>query len=207
MLALALYSGLAVLSVLIAVVFYLLAGYAKQDAHAALIGHEIAKEQRLYAEVESIADQLVDLTQSEAAKQASRLMGMLADYRQVIEQKLGDTTITMASYSQETGRVFKLVITNLNDIVAAARSVRTTKGDALPSDGPENAALLQRHALLTQQEARIGALVEQNRELLTALNVTTVEVANIKDIDSFELKESLNRLRELGARAQAFSKD
>jgi hypothetical protein len=50
-------------------------------------------------------------------------------------------------------------------------------------------------------------LVEQNRELLTALNVTTVEVANIKDIDSFELKESLNRLRELGARAQAFSKD
>ncbi|WP_320823909.1 hypothetical protein [Reinekea sp.] len=207
MLALALYSGLAVFSVLVAVGFYLLAGYAKQDAHAALIGHEIAKEQRLYAEVESIADQLAALNQSESAKQASRLMGMLADYRQVIEQKLGDTTITMASYSQETGRVFKLVITNLNDIVAAARSVRTTKADGLTSDAPENAALQQRHALLTQQEARIGALIEQNRELLTALNVTTVEVANIKDIDSFELKESLNRLRELGARAQAFSKD
>jgi hypothetical protein len=207
MLALLLYSALAVFSVLVAVGFYLLAGYAKQDAHAALIGHEIAKEQRLYAEVESIADQLADLNQVEAAKQASRLMGMLADYRQVIEQKLGDTTITMASYSQETGRVFKLVITNLNDIVAAARSVRTTKGDDMQSSAPENAALLQRHALLTQQEARIGALVEQNRELLTALNVTTVEVANIKDIDSFELKESLNRLRELGARAQAFSKD
>ena len=207
MLALLLYSALAVFSVLVAVGFYLLAGYAKQDAHAALIGHEIAKEQRLYAEVESIADQLADLNQVEAARQASRLMGMLADYRQVIEQKLGDTTITMASYSQETGRVFKLVITNLNDIVAAARSVRTTKGDDMQSSAPENAALLQRHALLTQQEARIGALVEQNRELLTALNVTTVEVANIKDIDSFELKESLNRLRELGARAQAFSKD
>jgi hypothetical protein len=206
-LALALYSALAVLSVALAGGFYLVAGYAKRDAHAALIGHEIAKEQRLYAEVESIANQLAELDQPESAKQASRLMGMLADYRQVIEQKLGDTTITMASYSQETGRVFKLVITNLNDIVAAARSVRTTKGDALQSETSENAALQQRRALLTQQEARIGALVEQNRELLTALNVTTVEVANIKDIDSFELKESLNRLRELGARAQAFSKD
>jgi hypothetical protein len=206
-LALALYSALAILSVALAGGFYLLAGYAKRDAHAALIGHEIAKEQRLYAEVESIANQLAELDQPESAKQASRLMGMLADYRQVIEQKLGDTTITMASYSQETGRVFKLVITNLNDIVAAARSVRTTKGDEVHSETSENAALQQRRALLIQQEARISALVEQNRELLTALNVTTVEVANIKDIDSFELKESLNRLRELGARAQAFSKD
>ncbi|MDO7636569.1 MAG: hypothetical protein MUQ60_11720 [Porticoccaceae bacterium] len=207
LLALALYSALAVLSVVLAGGFYLVAGYAKRDAHAALIGHEIAKEQRLYAEVESIANQLAELDQPESAKQASRLMGMLADYRQVIEQKLGDTTITMASYSQETGRVFKLVITNLNDIVAAARSVRTTKGDEVHSETSENAALQQRRALLIQQEARISALVEQNRELLTALNVTTVEVANIKDIDSFELKESLNRLRELGARAQAFSKD
>jgi len=205
--ALGIYTALAVGSSVIAAAFYFLAGFAKKDLHRELIEREILKERQLHAEVKGIAEHLAELDHADSAKQANRLMGMLEDYRLVIEQKLGDTTITMSSYSHETGRVFKLVINNLNDILAAARSVRTTKNDKPSSDIVENEALQRRQSLLSQQESRITLLIEENRELLTALNETTVQVANIKDLDSFELKESLNRLRELGARAQAYSKE
>ncbi|EAR07373.1 hypothetical protein [Reinekea blandensis] len=186
--------------------YYLISGAAKKDQQQALISREVEREQALYAEVEALSEQLKAMALPDSAKQAERLMGMLEDYRRVIEQKLGDTTITMSSYSAETGRVFRLSINNLKDILAAAQSVHTTKLETPDSDLLESEALQRRQALLTQQEARIESLVEQNRDLLTALNETTVQVANIKDINSFELQESLDRLRDLGERAQAFSK-
>lgn len=203
----AVHTGLSVSAVAIALAFYVLAGFARKDKHQALVAHEIAREQRLYDEVKALGSQLSSLEMKDSAKQADRLMGMLEDYRRVIEQKLGDTTITMTSYSSETSRVFRLAINNLKDILAAAQSVHTTKKDDVEEAVVESEALQRRQALLTQQDARISELVEQNRELLTALNETTVQVANIKDIDSFELQESLNRLRELGQRAQAYSKE
>lgn len=206
-LALGLYSALAVVSVIVSVVFYLVSGFARKEQHQALVAHEVAREQRLYQQVEHLAKGLADLDQTDSAKQAKRLMGMLEDYRGVIEQKLGDTTVTLSSYSHETARVFKLAINNLNDILAAAQSVYTTKQEKAEDDAVASEALQRRQALLTQQDARINELIEQNRELLTALNETTVQVANIKDTNSFELQESLERLRDLGERAQAFSKE
>jgi hypothetical protein len=207
LLALGLYSALALSSVLIGLAFYFAAGFARKDQHQQLVQHEIAREQKLYDEVSTLASQLAALELKDSAKQANRLMGMLEDYRRVIEQKLGDTTITMSSYSHETGRVFSLAINNLKDILAAAQSVHTTKQETVDDQAVESEALQRRHALLTQQESRIDLLVEQNRDLLTALNETTVQVANIQDINSFELQESLNRLRDLGKRAQAYSKE
>ncbi len=201
------YCTIAFISAAIGVTFYILSGFAKKDQHHALVEHEIAREEALYQEVQKLAHQLNELSLADSAKQADRLMGMLADYRRVIEQKLGDTTITMSSYSSETSRVFKLAINNLKDIVVTAQSVHTTKEDAADNDILGSEALQRRHALVLQQNSRIDLLVEQNRELLTALNETTVQVANIKDINSFELQESLNRLRDLGERAQSFSKD
>lgn len=206
LLALGLYAGLSVLSVLLALGFYVVSGFARKDQHRALVAHEIAREEALYAEVQNLSTELTALSLNDSAKQASRLMGMLEDYRRVIEQKLGGTTITMSSYSSETSRVFRLAINNLKDILAAAQSVHTIKLDKPDDATLESESLQRRQALLTQQETRIGELVEQNRDLLTALNETTVQVANISDINSFELQESLNRLRELGERAQSFSK-
>jgi len=201
------YSGITFGAVLIALAFYVLTGFARIDQHQALMTYEIAKEQTLYEEVKQLAAKLAELSLTDSAKQADRLMGMLEDYRRVIEQKLGSTSITMSSYSSETGRVFNLAINNLKDMLAAAQSVHTIKADAGSEADTQSEALHRRQALLTQQEARISVLVEQNRELLTALNETTVQVANIKDINTFELQESLNRLRDLGKRAQSFSKD
>ncbi|MEJ2044083.1 MAG: hypothetical protein P8X74_03415 [Reinekea sp.] len=203
---LAVYGAVLAASVVLALLFYVVTGYARRDQHNALLAHEVEREKQLYQEVQTLEQQLTDLQQPDSARQADRLMGMLEDYRRVIEQKLGSTTITMTSYSQETGRVFRLVINNLNDILAAAQSVHTTRQEEPDEDLLESEALQRRHVLLTQQEARIDNLVEQNRELLTVLNETTVQVANIQDINSFELKESLQRLRELGERAQSFSK-
>ena len=201
------YSAFSLITVLLALAFYVFSGFARKDKHQALVAYEVAREESLYNDVKKLASQLAELNLADSAKQADRLMGMLADYRRVIEQKLGDTTITMSSYSSETSRVFSLAINNLKDILAAAQSVHTTKTDDVSESVLGSESLQRRQALLTQQEARINLLVEQNRELLTALNETTVQVANIKDINSFELQESLNRLRDLGERAQSFSKD
>jgi hypothetical protein len=201
------YSALALGSIAIAIAFYFAGGYARKDQHQEMVQHEVTREQKLYDEVKALAEQLSALKLGDPAKQANRLMGMLEDYRRVIEQKLGDTTITMSSYSHETGRVFRLVINNLKDMVAAAQSVHTTKQETVDESAVESEALQRRQALLTQQESRVNVLVDQNRELLTALNETTVQVANIQDINTFELQESLDRLRDLGERAQAFSKE
>lgn len=206
LIALAAYALLALAGSGIGVGYYFLSGAARKDQRQALIEREVAREQALYTEVEGLSGQLTAMALPDSARQAERLMGMLEDYRRVIEQKLGDTTITMSSYSAETGRVFRLSINNLKDILAAAQSVHTTKLENVDEAMMESEALQRRQALLTQQEARIESLVEQNRDLLTALNETTVQVANIKDINSFELQESLDRLRDLGERAQAFSK-
>lgn len=205
--SLAIYTAWALVTVVISLGFYFLSGYARKDQHQQLVALEVAREQKLYQQVQQLATGLSDLNQETPAKQANRLMGMLEDYRGVIEQKLGDTTVTLSSYSHETSRVFKLAINNLNDILAAAQSVHTTKKESVDGEAVTSEALQRRQALLTQQDARIDELIEQNRELLTALNETTVQVANIKDTNSFELRESLERLRDLGERAQAFSKE
>lgn len=200
------FAGLNLLGVGAGLGYYLLSGAARKDQHQALMSLEIEREKALYEEVQGLSSQLTQMALPDSARQAERLMGMLEDYRRVIEQKLGDTTITMSSYSSETGRVFRLAINNLKDILAAAQSVHTTKQETEDEANLASEALQRRQALLTQQESRIETLVQQNRDLLTALNETTVQVANIKDINSFELQESLNRLRDLGERAQSFSK-
>jgi hypothetical protein len=207
MIAVSLYASLAILSVAVGSAFYYLAGYVRSDQHYAILEVELEKEQQLTAEVKKIISSLTELGLSEEASQANRLISLLSDYHDVIEQKFGGASITLSSYSQETGRVFKLVINNLKDILAAARSVRTIKQEKTSYETVENESLLRRQALVKQQESRIDMLMQQNRELLTALNETTVQVANIKDLESFELTESLNRLRELGERASAYSKN
>lgn len=82
--------------------------------------------------------------------------------------------------------------------------MRTTQSDSVATTN--NQALTRRQELVTLQQDRARQLIEQNRDLLTALNETTVQVANIKDIDSFEMTESLNRLKELSQRAKSYSK-
>ncbi|WP_281648797.1 hypothetical protein [Parendozoicomonas sp. Alg238-R29] len=200
------YAGISLVAVIAAIAVYVLGGFAQQEQQAALIANEVAREQKLYDEVKLLNGQLSDLDMADAAKQATRLMNMLEDYRRVIEHKLGDTTITLSSYSSETSRVFRLAINNLKDILAASQSVNTIKSEEVDAKALESEALQRRQALLTGQNIRIEELVKQNRELLTVLNETTVQVANIQDTDSFELQEALSRLRDLGQRAQSFSK-
>lgn len=82
--------------------------FSRKDQQAQLIAAEIHKEKALRSDVMELVDQLKSLNATDAAQQGQRLLGMLEDYRQVIEQKLAGTTITLSTYSQETRRIFKI---------------------------------------------------------------------------------------------------
>lgn len=204
LLSLLTYSLWSLMTVGISLGAYVLTGGAKKASHQRWVYAEIAREQALYKEVEALAADLAAVNETDAADQAGRLMSMLEDYRKVIQQKLATSTITLSSFSAQASTIFRIVTQQLNDILAAANSVRTARGDTA-ANADENTQT-RRRALVDQQSQRINELLLSNRELLTALNETTVQVANIRDLDTFEVKESLARLKALGERAGSFNK-
>ncbi len=198
------YSAWSLVAVGIALGAYILTGGARKASHQRWVDAEIAREQALYREVEALAEDLTAVDETDAASQAGRLLGMLEDYRKVIEQKLGTSTITLSSFSAQASSIFRIVKHQLSDILAAANSVRTARSETV--DSADEQTLMRRKQLVEQQSQRINDLLLSNRELLTALNETTVQVANIRDLDTFEVKESLARLKALGERAGSFNK-
>lgn len=184
---------------LIAVIVYFAAGFAKKDRLSQVEKSVLDSEKKLESEVKDLVGKLLEADQEEASKQADRLLNLLEDFRNVVSKKLGDSEMTLSSYINQSKTVFNLAKQNLDDILVIDISIRTAEIDL--KDNSEEAI-----KLVEKQQQKILVLLDNNRELLEALNKTTVEVANIKDIDTFEYDEALNRLKELAKRAKQFSK-
>lgn len=183
----------------ISVIIYYAGGFAKKDSVLQVQKSVIDAELNLEKEVKDLEEKLLEAEQPEASKQASRLLNLLEDFRNVVERKLGDSQLTLSSYINQSKTVFNLAKQNLSDILVIDISIRTAEIDL--KDNSEEAM-----KLVKEQQKKILTLLDSNRELLEALNKTTIEVANIKDVDTFEYDEALTRLKELANRAKQFSK-
>jgi hypothetical protein len=100
----------------------------------------------------------------------------------------------------ESRRVFNIVRQNLKDILVADISIETLEDKGFDISDSEL-------ELIDKQQQYIKSLITKNDELLKELNIISVEVAGIKDMESFEYEQSLNRLRELSERAKLYSKE
>lgn len=185
---------------IIGVLFYFLSGYLKADKDKEIKNAVLEDEEKLFDEISKLEKDLLKADQPVASGQAEKLLLLLNDFRRVVKEKLGSSTITHSSYIAESERVFNLVRQNLKDILIADISIETVEekyGFNIPEDDLD---------IVEKQRKYILEILESNKELLKALNVISVEVANIKDIGSFEYDESLNRLKELTERAKKYSK-
>lgn len=185
----------------VGLLFYIMSGALKADKKRELKQSVLDREENLLNEISKLEKELLKAEQPVASQQAELLLKLLSDFSRVVMGKLGDSSITHSSYISESKRVFNLVRQNLKDILIADISIQTVEekyGDNIPGDDIE---------LVSKQRKYILNIIEKNKELLKALNVISVEVAGIKDIDSFEYEQSLNRLKELTKRAKEFSKE
>ncbi|MGL1890631.1 MAG: hypothetical protein OCD02_03345 [Spirochaetaceae bacterium] len=185
---------------IIGVLVYILSGNLKADKEKEIKDSILKDEEELFDEISKLKKDLLIADQPVASEQSEKLLLLLNDFRRVVKEKLGSSTITHSSYITESERVFNLVRQNLKDILIADISIETVEeryGSNIPEDDLD---------IVEKQRKYILNIIESNKELLKALNVISVEVANIKDIGSFEYDESLNRLKELTERAKQYSK-
>lgn len=198
----ALSTGYLIFTIFVSFLIYLLTGFHKNDILRARTEEIIKAKEALKDEIRELAEDLQREIQPEASKQAERLLSLLEDFQTVIQNKLGDSAIAENSYMTSSSKVFDLVKNNLKDILSMDISIRTIEEeyDAGRRISEENKNLMD-----TQHE-KIKQLIESNKDLLKSLNNISVEVANIKDIASFEYEQTLNRLKDLTERAKVYSK-
>ncbi len=187
------------LTIPVAIIVYYAGGFAKKDKLKHIKKSLLDTEANLESEVKELVFSLLEADQPEASKQAERLLNLLEDFKNVVNSKLGDSDLTLSSYINQSKTVFNLSKQNLKDILVIDISIRTAEID-IKDNSEESLKLVEK------QQKKILILLNNNKELLDALNKTSVEVANIKDVGSFEYDEALNRLKELASRAKQFSK-
>ena len=203
------YLGVSVVALVTVPIAYRLFGYLRDDRVKLLRKKELLQHQEMLGRLSELAHQLDSLGVIEASKQASRLTEMLNDFHEVIANRFRDSQITSSSYMDVARRVQRLVMQNLSDMVAVARSVasidKSDTQDSKAVTGTDGQDQLQRRLdLASDQQARLDELTQDNRALLTALTETSVEVANIQELDEFERTEALARLRQLAGRAKQY---
>lgn len=184
---------------------YHLFGFEKLDQLKALAQKEAANHQRIIDEIQKISHDLEDLGEQEASTQTSRLLGMVSDYHRVVTDRFKDSPLSISAHAEIAQRVQTIVVENLSDLVAVARSISGIDRDELVQlNTKKDDALQRRIELYDSQRAKIGDIIETNRNMLTALAETLVEVANIQKFDDADRDETVQRLRQLADRAKKF---
>lgn len=204
------YAGLSLVALGTVPLSYWVMGYLRDDQANVLRALEEQQHEEMLSRLSELSGQLEHLGVEEAAKQAGRLQEMLEDFHEVVANRFKNTQITSSSYMDIARRVQRLVLQNLSDMVAVARSVSSikqsdTEASRDATDEKGQGELQKRLDLAADQHQRLESLTHDNRTLLTALAETSVEVANIQEMEAFERTDALDRLRELAERAKQYS--
>lgn len=184
---------------------YHLLGFEKQDKLKILAQKEAQNHQRILNDIEKISRDLEALGEEEASTQTNRLLGMVSDYHKVVTDRFKDSPMSISAHAEIAQRVQTIVVENLNDLVAVARSISGIDREELVRlNKSEDEALQRRIELYDNQRAKIGEIIETNRTMITALAETLVEVANIQKFDDADRDDTVQRLRQLADRAKKF---
>lgn len=189
---------------LISFLGYKISGLEKSDKHKAQLLYSKNRDLLLITDVKELQGKLNNVGEPQASDQAERLINLVNDFQEVVNQKLEGSTISLSRYLDQANTVFNIVLVQLKDILAIRNSIKTT-GNELTKSPNSNDVKCERLELHENQLKRINQILTNNTELLTALNKVSVEVANIQDIKAFETNSAMIRLNQLSKLAQSFS--
>jgi len=202
------YAAISLVSAFTVPLSYNLFGFDRADQLKRLALKEQQNYDRILNEINQISADLMALGEEEASKQTARLLGMVDDYHKVVTDRFKDSPMSVSAHADIAQRVQTIVVQNLTDLVAVARSISGIDREELEearANSDESEAIVRRIELHDNQRAKISEIIETNRTMLTELAETVVEVANIQKFGETEQQEAVQRLRELADRAKKFS--
>jgi len=167
---------------------YRLFGYVDIDAIRELQALEQKDHDEMLSRLSSVKKSLTDLGIEEGAKQAKTLNSLLQDFHEVIANRFAGKNLSASTYLNAARRVQNQALQNLSDMVGIGHSIESLKRQNEAED---------KHRQLAEQNTRLHKLIASNEELFQALTATSIEVANIEEIGTFERKETLSRLNDL----------
>jgi len=177
---------------------YRLFGFRAKDELQWLISREKKEHQSILDKLATIQERLALVKHKDGLHQVKVLSNIVDDYYSVVETRFLGSDQAPESYMSAARTVQKNALQNLADIVAVAHSINTIKGNKLDSSAINTDEVrerqLKRDLLLSEQESRNIALIEENRKIFNALMDTAVEVANIKSFSDYQRTDTLTRL-------------
>ena len=194
----AIYAVVSLVSLLSVPLMYRFTGYSDEDDVEWLTEREAAEHDEMSVRLKAIKSELADLELGEGARQAELLTDIIDDYHSVVETRFFGKENIPTTYLGAARTVQKHAIQNLADVVAVGHSLSTLSRNHRQADDVANKQQQQRHdkqnELVSDQQARIDALYEENNQMFHSLTETAVEIANIRSFSDYERTDALARL-------------
>jgi len=195
-----LYAALCLIALTTVPLCYRLFGFNDLDILRQLQDQEQRDHDAMLYKLENLQDSLETLEIDEGARQAKKLNSLLNDFHEVIANRFDGKHLSASTYLNAARRVQQQAIQNLSDMVGIGHSITSLN---------RRAGNAEVNHQLDEQTTRLDQLIKSNQDLFQALTDTSIDVANMEEISSFERDETLARLNDLAnlARRQGSQED
>lgn len=171
--------------------------------------------------LDMLEQDLARLGATQGAEQLRKLRPLLADLREVLNQRLSSGEVTFARYMGAAEQVYLSALDNLRDVDVALRSVQSIDSAAIGQQlaqlrqlGRPSAAqqqqidsLTERKELVDRQHKRVDDLLTQNESAITALLNAATAMANAQTQASaaVDADTAMAELERLATRAGRYA--
>lgn len=195
----AVYIAAAALATLSVPLLYRLLGYSLADDTEWLKNRENQQHTELMQRLQGVTKDLEELGLKEGVRQANALTDIIDDYHAVVKSRFFGKQASPLTYLSAARTVQNQAIQNLADMVTVGHSMSSIQNNLQAGGDQKNSRYLE-------QSERITALLDENKQLFSALTETAVEVANMQSISEFERTDTLARLLALAEIANGSGK-
>lgn len=178
---------------------YRLLGYSAADDDEWLKQRENQQHADLMQRLQAVTKDLAELGLKEGVRQANSLTDIIDDYHAVVKSRFFGKQASPLTYLSAARTVQNQAIQNLADMVTIGHSMSSIQNNLQAGGDQEDSRYLE-------QSERIRTLLDENKQLFSALTETAVEVANMQSISEFERTDTLARLLALAEIANGSGK-
>ncbi|WP_298608439.1 hypothetical protein [uncultured Thiothrix sp.] len=193
------YIAAAALATLSVPLLYRLLGYSLADDAEWLKNRENQQHTELMQRLQGVTKDLEELGLKEGVRQANALTDIIDDYHAVVKSRFFGKQASPLTYLSAARTVQNQAIQNLADMVTVGHSMSSIQNNLQAGGDQKNSRYLE-------QSERIATLLDENKQLFSALTETAVEVANMQSISEFERTDTLARLLALAEIANGSGK-
>ena len=162
-------------------------GFLDDDIITGLLQREQREHSEMMQRLKDMENDLDALDNKEGAKHADTLTKLMNDFHEIIANRFRGKQLSSSTFLNAARRVQNQALQNLSDMVGIGHSIESLKRHQSSDSDKQLAA----------QQQRLDELIAENKKLFQALSDTSIEVANIQEIDAFERTETLARLNDL----------